>query len=93
MGTMPPMYEFRFDITSKTGQPIVIQASGDLSAWQNLTATNAPSDKFTFMDESAPNVLLRATASSEQVRQIGSGTPPPYQAVTAALTDSIRRFR
>ncbi|PYI87148.1 MAG: hypothetical protein DME26_07100 [Verrucomicrobia bacterium] len=54
-----PSGKFRFDITSKTGQPIVIQASGDLSAWQNLTATNAPSDKFTFMDESAPNVNLR----------------------------------
>jgi plastocyanin len=54
-----PGGKFRFDITSKAGQPIVIQSSENLTAWQNLRTTNAPTDKFTYMDESTTNISVR----------------------------------
>jgi hypothetical protein len=54
-----PGGKFRFDITSKAGQPIAIQGSENLTVWQDLRTTNAPTDKFTYMDESATNINVR----------------------------------
>ena len=54
-----PAGKFRFDITSKAGQSILVQASPDQAAWLDLRTVIAPADKFTFMDESATNINLR----------------------------------
>ena len=51
----PSASQFLFQVSGAAGQTYTIQASPDLSSWQNVRVTNPPVDSFTVLLERATN--------------------------------------